>query len=79
MPPRALKERIDRSQNAQQQIRLYRVLQLDYYPRESHLVTFRDPWSFPLLFHPDCNDLVVRHMEEIAERVGVTSCVRRLC
>lgn len=55
---------------AQQQIRLYRVLQLDYYPRESHLVTFKDPWSFPLLFHPDCNDLVARHMEAMAERVS---------
>lgn len=54
---------------AQKQIRMFKVLQLDYYPRESHLVTFRDPYSFPLLFHPDCNDLVAKHLDAIAEKV----------
>lgn len=54
---------------AQQQIRSFKVMHLDFHPRESHLVTFKDPWSFPILFHPDCNNLVRHHMEEVAEKV----------
>ena len=42
----------------------------DIYPRESHLITFRDPWSFPILFHPACNDLVRAHLQKLAQRVG---------
>jgi syntaxin-binding protein 1 len=61
---------------AKDQIRMFRVLHLDYYPRESHLITFKDPWSFPVLYHPDCNDLVAKHMDTIAERVS-GSLVRR--
>ncbi|KAL6710234.1 syntaxin binding protein 1 [Coniothyrium glycines] len=68
LPPQ-LKERIDRSQMAREQIRSFRTVHLDYHPQESHLVTFKDPWSFPILFHPECNNLVVRHMEEIAEKI----------
>ena len=69
MPAQPLRERIDRSQMAQQQIRMFKVTHLDFCPRESHLVTFKNPWSFPILYHPDCNNLVRHHMEEIAERV----------
>lgn len=47
----------------------YRILNIDFYPRESHLVTFRDPWSFPVLFHPACNGLVRKHLEELAQKV----------
>ncbi|CAO2654762.1 Nn.00g114950.m01.CDS01 [Neocucurbitaria sp. VM-36] len=68
LPPQ-LKERIDRSQMAREQIRSFRTVHLDYHPQESHLVTFRDPWSFPTLYHPECNNLVVRHMEDIAEKI----------
>ncbi|KAH6614166.1 Sec1-like protein [Boeremia exigua] len=68
LPP-PLKERIDRSQMARDQIRAFRTVHLDYHPQESHLVTFRDPSSFPVLFHPECNNLVVRHMEEVAEKI----------
>ncbi|KAF2708912.1 Sec1-like protein [Pleomassaria siparia CBS 279.74] len=72
LPAQPLRERIDRSQTAQQQIRLFKVMHLDFHPRESHLVTFQDPWSFPVLYHPDCNNLVRLHMEDIAEKlVGV--------
>lgn len=71
LPPQ-LKERIDRSQMAREQIRSFRTVHLDYHPQESHLVTFKDPWSFPTLFHPECNNLVVRHMEDIAEKVCST-------
>lgn len=68
LPP-PLKERIDRSQMAREQIRSFRTVHLDYHPQESHLVTFKDPYSFPILYHPDCNNLVVRHMEDVAEKV----------
>ncbi|KAF2199541.1 Sec1-like protein [Delitschia confertaspora ATCC 74209] len=69
LPPPPLQERLDRSQIAQQQIRMFKVLQIDFNPRESHLVTFKDPWSFPVLFHPACNGLVRQHMEEIAQKI----------
>ncbi|KAF2829393.1 Sec1-like protein [Ophiobolus disseminans] len=68
LPPR-LKERIDRSQMAREQIRSFRTVHLDYHPRESHLVTFKDPYSFPMLYHPACNPMVVEHMQEIAEKI----------
>ncbi len=54
---------------AREQIAQLRVLNIDFYPRESHLVTFRDPWSFPTLFHPACNHLVRMHMDELAQKV----------
>lgn len=78
LPP-PLKERIDRSQMAREQIRAFRTVHLDYHPQESHLVTFKDPWSFPTLFHPDCNSLVVRHMEEMAEKVATHVSVSHVC
>ncbi|KAF2739056.1 syntaxin-binding protein-like protein 2 [Polyplosphaeria fusca] len=72
LPPAPLRERIDRSQMAKSQLRDFKVLHLDYHPRESHLITLKDPWSFPVLFHPACNNLVRQHMEDIAERlVGI--------
>jgi len=66
----AMRDRIDKSQIAREQIALFRVLNIEFYPRESHLVTFRDPWAFPILFHPDCNNLVRQHMEDVAQKVG---------
>ncbi|KAF2032747.1 Sec1-like protein [Setomelanomma holmii] len=68
LPP-PLKERIDRSQMAREQIRSFRTVHLDYHPQESHLITFKDPWSFPTLYHPECNNLVVRHLEDMAEKI----------
>ena len=64
-----LKERIDRSQMAREQIRSFQTVHLDYHSQESHLITFKDPWSFPILYHPECNSLVARHLEEVAEKV----------
>jgi syntaxin-binding protein 1 len=66
-PP--LRERIDRSNNAREQIKSFRVLNLDYYPRESQLVTFRDPWSFPILYHPAASNLVLQHIADLAQKV----------
>ncbi|KAL8669411.1 MAG: hypothetical protein Q9168_005999 [Polycauliona sp. 1 TL-2023] len=72
--PLDLQNRLDRSAMAQQQIVHASVLNVDYYPRESHLITFRDPWSFPTLFHPACNHLVRQHMDELAQKI-VSLCV----
>lgn len=41
----------------------------NFYPRESNLVIFRDPWSFPMLYHPACNNLVPKHMQALAQQV----------
>ncbi|KAF2238911.1 Sec1-like protein [Viridothelium virens] len=68
LPP-ALRERIDRSKMAKEQIALFKVLNIEWYPRESHLVTFRDPWSFPILYHPACNHLVRHHIEDLAQKI----------
>lgn len=66
--------RLDRSSQARDNIALMKVLNIDFYPRESHLITFRDPWSFPTLFHPSCNSLVRKHIDELAQRI-VSVCV----
>lgn len=64
-----LRARIDKSTIAREQITLFRVLNIDFFPRESHLVVFRDPWSFPVLYHPACNNLVRQHLDDIAQKV----------
>ncbi|KAL9135469.1 MAG: hypothetical protein Q9175_003335 [Cornicularia normoerica] len=66
--------RLDQSAMAREQIVLLRVLNVDFYPRESHLITFQDPWSFPTLFHPACNQLVRKHMDDLAQKI-VSICV----
>lgn len=67
--PMELRTRLDQSALAREQIVQIRGLNIDFYPRESHLITFRDPWSFPTLFHPACNQLVRKHMEDLARKV----------
>ncbi|KAJ5091932.1 hypothetical protein NUU61_006802 [Penicillium alfredii] len=68
--------RLKRSEMAQERIADYRIMNIDFYPRESHLVTFRDPWSFPVLFHPGCNNLIRRHLEELAQKaVSLCACL----
>lgn len=64
-----MRRRIDVSQNAKAQIAGFDTLSVDFFPRESHLITFRDPWSFPILYHPQCNSLVAAHMKTLAQRV----------
>lgn len=65
-----MRRRIDSSRQAQEQLGGWETLSIDYYPRESHLITFRDPWSFPILFHPACAPLVRDHMQLLAQKVG---------
>ena len=72
--PSEERARIDQSRLAMEQIELMKVLNINFFPRESHLITFRDPWSFPTLFHPACNQLVRRHMDELAQKI-VSTCV----
>ncbi|SMY27407.1 unnamed protein product [Zymoseptoria tritici ST99CH_1A5] len=65
----SLRDRIDKSSVAREQIALFKVLNVEFFPRESHLVTFRDPYSFPILFHPGLNHLVRQHMEDVAQKI----------
>lgn len=64
-----MRRRIDSSKQAQEQLAGWETLSIDYYPRESHLITFRDPWSFPILFHPACAPLVRDHMQLLAQKI----------
>jgi len=73
LPPEQ-RARLDQSAMAREQIALLRVLNIDFFPREARLITFRDPWSFPTLFHPACNQLVRQHMDELAQKI-VSICV----
>ncbi|KAK1759372.1 Sec1 family superfamily [Echria macrotheca] len=57
-------------QNFRSQIAGFYTLPLEFFPRESHLITFRDPWSFPILYHPDCNDVVAEHMKSLAKKIA---------
>ncbi|OGE52869.1 hypothetical protein PENARI_c009G07151 [Penicillium arizonense] len=61
--------RIERSQMARERIAEFHVMNINFYPRESRLITFRDPWSFPVLFHPGCNNLIRRHLEDLAQKI----------
>ncbi|KAL9598316.1 MAG: hypothetical protein Q9179_003958 [Wetmoreana sp. 5 TL-2023] len=63
-----LQHRLDQSPMTRQHIVHASVLNIDYYPRESHLITFRDPWSFPTLYHPACDHLVRQHMNDLAQK-----------
>ena len=72
--PTEQRARLDQSTAARESIASTNVLNIDFYPRESHLITFKDPWSFPTLFHPACNQLVRRHMDELAQKI-VSVCV----
>lgn len=64
-----LRRKIDDYPGVRQLRASSRTLFIDFYPRESHLVIFRDPWSFPMLYHPECNALVPRHMQNLAQKV----------
>lgn len=57
-----------------QYIRGERVLSIDFYPRESHLFTLREPTSFYNLYHPECGDLVHIHLRKLARKI-VCSCI----
>ncbi|POS79305.1 Sec1 family protein [Diaporthe helianthi] len=64
-----LRRRLYSHPQARELIADYQILNIDFFPRESHLVTFRDPWSFPTLYHPGCNHLVREHMQALAQKI----------
>lgn len=64
-----VRRRIDASPAARQQIAGFETLSVDFFPREAQVITFRDPWSFPILYHPACNNLVRAHMSILAQKV----------
>ncbi|KAJ5653801.1 hypothetical protein N7490_000804 [Penicillium lividum] len=64
-----LRQRLDRSDMARERIADFRIMNISFYPRESQLVTFRDPYSFPILFHPGCNNLIRNHLQELAQKI----------
>ncbi|PKS09779.1 hypothetical protein jhhlp_004400 [Lomentospora prolificans] len=66
-PP--LRRRLEGSPAHRSMVVGFDTIPLDFFPRESHLVTFRDPWSFPVLYHPGCNNLVTEHMRILAQKV----------
>ncbi|MCJ1465940.1 vacuolar sorting protein VPS33/slp1 [Pseudocyphellaria aurata] len=72
--PSNLRASLDQSALARELIVRNRALNIDFFPHESHLITFRDPWSFPTLFHPACNPLVQKHMYDLAQKI-VSVCV----
>lgn len=64
-----LRRRIDEFPATRQIRASSKTLFIDFCPRESHLITFRDPWSFPMLYHPACNALIPKHMQVLAQKV----------
>ena len=69
--PSNLRQKIDQTPGAGHQIAGFNILNTNFYPQESHLITFRDPWSFPILYNPACNQLVAQHLHELSDKVGV--------
>ncbi|OCT45227.1 Protein transport protein sec1 [Cladophialophora carrionii] len=72
--PRGLGEELFRSESRAQLIADSRTLNVEYFPREANLVTFREPWSFHLLFHSACDSLVKNHLDTITQKL-VSICV----
>jgi len=56
---------------AREQIGDFQTLSVDFYPKEAQLVTFRDPSSFFVLYHPECSNLVRGHLETLTQKVRV--------
>ena len=72
--PRSLGEELFRSESRARLIAESRTLNVEYYPREANLVSFREPWSFHVLYHPMCDSLVKSHLDSITQKL-VSMCV----
>ncbi|KAI5296817.1 vacuolar sorting protein VPS33/slp1, partial [Ascosphaera atra] len=55
---------------AKDMIAEWKVLSIDYLPREGCLALFRDPWSFEVLYNPSCGALVRKHLEELSHKIA---------
>lgn len=64
-----LRRKIDDFPGVRQLRASSKTLFVDFYPRESHLITMRDPWSFPVLYHRECDSLVAAHLKSLAQKV----------
>lgn len=67
--PRELDEVVWRLRPPEGPVVESRSLDIEFYPRESHLVVFREPWSFFNLFHPACDHEVKRHLDNLTRRI----------
>ncbi|KAK3487759.1 Sec1-like protein [Neurospora hispaniola] len=47
-----------------------RPLLVDFFPRESHLVSFKDPYSFPILYNPSCEAVAMPHLDALAQKIA---------
>ncbi|RVX74120.1 hypothetical protein B0A52_01952 [Exophiala mesophila] len=72
--PRPLEESIFSSETRARQVVENRALNIEYYPRESNLVSFRDPSSFHYLYHPGCDAMVKNHLDTLTQKI-VSVCV----
>lgn len=72
--PRALGKDLFDSESRRQIIENTKDLNIDYYPRESHVVTFRADWSFHVLYNPTCDALIKSHLESLTQKI-VSVCV----
>ncbi|KIW21181.1 hypothetical protein PV08_01761 [Exophiala spinifera] len=72
--PRHLSEEIFRSETRARSIIENRSLNIDFFPREANLITFREPWSFHVLYHPACDALVKNHLDALTQKI-VSICV----
>jgi syntaxin-binding protein 1 len=69
-----LRRKIDDFPGVRQMRATTKTLFIDFFPRESNLITFRDPWSFPILYHRECDSLVAAHLKSLAQKVGSPTC-----
>ncbi|KAK5938534.1 syntaxin binding protein 1 [Knufia obscura] len=72
--PRNLGQDLFNSENRRQVIANTKDLNIDFYPRESHVVTFRADWSFHILYNPQCDGLVKSHLDLLTHKI-VSVCV----
>lgn len=72
--PRPLGQDIFSSEQRRQAIASTRDLNIDFYPRESNVVTFRAPWSFHILYNPQCDSLIKTHLDSLTQKI-VSVCV----
>ena len=66
---RALDEAVWKLQAPEGLVVESRSLDIEFYPRESNLVIFREPWSFYNLFHPACDHEVKGHLDNLTHRI----------
>lgn len=69
VPPDENRNQLIKTPELKANIESYKVLNIEFFAQESHLVTFRDPWETIYLFHPMCAGLVQNHIEDIAQKV----------